>query len=224
MAVRDAELLSVRPASRAGSAGRAAWLKTLYRWHWISSALCLVGMVLFAFTGITLNHAADIGARPVVGVIEGRLPATLLEELNTLASAEEVPRLAPLPDQARRWLRQELGIATTGGDAEWSLDELYLAMPRPGGDAWLRVALTDGAIEYERTDRGWVAYFNDLHKGRHTGLAWSGFIDLFSVACLVFSLTGMAILALHAGKRPLVWPVLGLGGLIPILLAVLFIH
>ncbi len=58
MAVGDAGRLSARPA------GRSAWLKALHRRHWISSELCLVGMVRFAFTGLTLTHAADIGARP----------------------------------------------------------------------------------------------------------------------------------------------------------------
>ena len=32
---------------------RSYWLKTLHQWHWISAALCLVGMILFAATGIT---------------------------------------------------------------------------------------------------------------------------------------------------------------------------
>ena len=66
--------------------------------------------------------------------------------------------------------------------AEWAPDELYLPLPRPGGDAWLRVDLGSGAAEYEITDRGWISYLNDLHKGRHTGLAWSWFIDLFALA------------------------------------------
>ena len=30
---------------------RAYWLKTLHQWHWISSAICLLGMLLFAVTG-----------------------------------------------------------------------------------------------------------------------------------------------------------------------------
>ena len=41
--------------------------KTLLRWHWISSALCLIGMLGFAITGFTLNHAADIEAQPISG-------------------------------------------------------------------------------------------------------------------------------------------------------------
>src|SRR4051812_14498701 len=49
--------LSGPNASPARNASRAVWLKNLHQWHWISSALCLLGMFLFSITGITLNHA-----------------------------------------------------------------------------------------------------------------------------------------------------------------------
>ena len=48
------------------NASRAVWLKQLHQWHWISSALCLLGMFLFAITGITPNHASQIESKPVV--------------------------------------------------------------------------------------------------------------------------------------------------------------
>ena len=41
---------------------RGYWLRTLHQWHRISAAVCLIGMLLFAVTGITLNHAAQIEA------------------------------------------------------------------------------------------------------------------------------------------------------------------
>jgi hypothetical protein len=47
-----------RAQSRPDPRRRAFWLKHLYRWHWISSAACLIGMLLFTVTGLTLNHAA----------------------------------------------------------------------------------------------------------------------------------------------------------------------
>ncbi|MFY0084312.1 PepSY-associated TM helix domain-containing protein, partial [Acinetobacter baumannii] len=93
---------------------------------------------------------------------------------------------APLPRGVQRWLRAELGITRAGNDAEWSDAEVYLPLPRPGGDAWLSIDRADGTVTHEVTDRGWVSYFNDLHKGRHTGAAWSWFIDIFAVASLVF--------------------------------------
>jgi len=199
---------------------RAFWLKHLYRWHWISSAACLVGMLLFTLTGITLNHAAHIEARPRVTSRESRLPAPLLAEL----AAGPRPRKAALPAAVTDWIGRELSVSARGREAEWSKDEVYVALPRPGGDAWLTIDLGGGEVRYERTDRGVISYLNDLHKGRHTGEAWSWFIDAFAVACLVFCATGLLLLQLHAGNRPITWPMVGLGLVIPLVLAVLFIH
>jgi len=47
---------------------------------------------------------------------------------------------------------------------------------------------------------------------------------VFAVACVVFSITGLLILQVHAANRPAVWPTVGLGVLIPVLIALLFIH
>lgn len=200
---------------------RAYWLKTLHQWHWISSALCLLGMLLFSVTGLTLNNASLIDATPMVITRQAQLPPDLLAELQSAGNGDSA---ASVPAPVARWLADELDARVGTRAPEWSADELYVSMPRAGGDAWLSVDLTDGAVEYERTDRGWVSYLNDLHKGRHTGPAWSWFLDIFAVACLVFSLTGLVLLHLHAGQRAATWPMVGLGVLIPLLLALLFIH
>lgn len=189
------------------------------QWHWISSAICLVGMVLFAVTGFTLNHAGSLESAAQRSNVTRSLPAELLAQLES-ADADE----APLPRELRRWLGAELGRHVPALAAEWSPDEVYLALPRPGGDAWLAIDRGSGEVEYEQSSRGAVAYLNDLHKGRNTGTAWSWFIDLFAAACLVFSLTGLFILALHARQRASVWPLVALGAVVPALLALLFIH
>ncbi|WP_028240251.1 PepSY-associated TM helix domain-containing protein [Stutzerimonas azotifigens] len=194
------------------------WLGTLRQWHWISSALCLVGMLLFALTGITLNHAAQIEARPAISSHEGQLPEPLQRTLL------EAPPEQGLPEPLRQWLESELQLSLDGREAEWTDGELYVALPRPGGDAWLSLSPETGELLSESTDRGWIAYLNDLHKGRNTGGAWSLFIDLFAVACVVFSLTGLLLLQRHAGARPTTWPMVGLGLVVPLLLALLFIH
>src|SRR5690606_9871581 len=111
-----------------------------------------------------------------------------------------------------------------GVAGEWSGFEVYLAFPRPGGDAWAAIDRETGAMEYESTGRGAIAYLNDLHKGRNTGEGWRWFIDIFAVACLVFCLTGLALLYLYAKGRRLTWPLVGAGLAIPALIAVIFIH
>lgn len=199
---------------------RGFWLRQIQQWHWISSGLCLVGMLIFAFTGITLNHAAQIEGKPQVTSQEATLPAPLLEGLQDAAAEGEAPLPAPLRD----WLSQELDVRVEDRAAEWSEEEIYLSLPRPGGDGWLTVDRETGEVVHEVTNRGWIAYLNDLHKGRNTSTSWSWFIDIFAVACVIFSLTGLLLLQLYAGNRPATWPVAGLGLVIPLILAILMIH
>jgi uncharacterized protein len=204
---------------------RAYWLKTLHQWHWISSGMCLIGMLLFSVTGITLNHASQIEAKPEVVTQRKQLPATLMSVLAGNSQADKDDKKnAPLPPPLQAWVSDSLGLQAGEREAEWTPEEVYLAMPRPGGDAWVRFDRASGEVESEVTDRGWVSYLNDLHKGRHTGLAWSWFIDIFAVAALLFSITGLFILKMHAAQRPSTWPIVALGLVLPLVIALLFIH
>lgn len=198
---------------------RGFWLRTLHQWHWISSAVCLVGMLLFAVTGITLNHAALIEGDPRVDNRQAVLPAPLLEALGDMPDGN-----APLPAPVAAWLSRQFDAPIGRQEAEWSGGEVYLSLPGPGRDAWLSIDRSSGEVEFERTSRGAIAYLNDLHKGRNAGPAWGWFIDVFAIACVVFTVTGLFLLQLHARQRRMTWPYVGLGLLVPVLLALLFIH
>jgi hypothetical protein len=200
---------------------RKGWklsLGSIRQWHWISSALCLAGMLLFAITGITLNHAGDIPANIQVNTIETTVPTKVLSQLTETHQTG-------VPLKLIKWLADEKDLyISADSKTEWSDDELYVSLPRPGGDAWLSLDLLSGELTYEKTERGVISYVNDLHKGRNTGKAWFWFIDLFAVACVVFCVTGLVLLYRYAGPRPTTWPVVGLGVLIPLLLIILFVH
>lgn len=187
----------------------------------MSAALSLAGLIVFAATGITLNNAAWIEASPTV---ESR-SATLPDDLrSTLVGMADKAATVALPREAERWLDNEFNIRVRGRPAEFSADEVYVGLPEPGADAWLAISLPDGHVEYERNARGWVAYFNDLHKGRNTGAAWSWFIDIFAAACLMFAVTGLFLMTMHATNRRATWPLTGLGVLIPLVLMLLWVH
>src|SRR6478609_2530787 len=120
--------------------GRAVWLRQLHQWHWISSALCLMAMLLFAITGFTLNHASQIEAKPVVTRLKATLPAPLRAQIEEFAAGHadaNVPLPAPLAD----WAEQTFPVQVRGVRAEWSDEDAYVALPRPGGDAWLRIGV-----------------------------------------------------------------------------------
>lgn len=217
---KSASLKQTGAPARRPRKARAFWMKQLHTWHWISAALSLVGMLLFTVTGFTLNHAADIPAEPVRVEREGTLSP---QALRLLQGDDETAR--PLPGPVAASVREITGLAVAGRDADWSgPGEVYLAMPGPGRDAWVSIDTASGEVLAERTERGWVSYLNDLHKGRDTGTAWSWFIDLFAFACLVFTLTGLVLLQLHSRNRPLTWPLTALGLAIPLAIALLFIH
>lgn len=202
------------------NANRSFWLKQLHQWHWISAAVSLVGLLLFAVTGITLNHAAQIPAEPVTVEQTGALPAPLLARL----SGFPAETTDPVPDAVARWASETFSVQIAGRPTETTPEEIYVALAEPGGDGWLTIDRATGDALRERTTRGWVAYINDLHKGRNTGPVWYWFIDVFAVACIIFAATGFGLTWLHARQRPSTWPLLGLGLLIPVIIAILFIH
>ncbi len=195
------------------------WVRQLHSWHWISAALSLAIMLFFAITGITLNHAASIPATPAVSERQGELPKSLLK----LLSAPSAPD-SPLPSQVAEGVKAAVGLDPSGKPGEWSDTEVYVALPRPGGDAWVSIDLESGLLTAEVTDRGWISYLNDLHKGRNSGDVWFWFIDLFAVACIIFTLTGLFLLQVHARHRRSTWPIVLAGIVIPAGLAFIFIH
>lgn len=207
-------------APRRSRKARQFWLKQLHNWHWVSAAVSLIGMFLFSITGITLNHAASISAKPEVTTHDAVLPPRWLAMLKSDPSADD----APVPQAVAEKLKALVALDPGARPAEWSADEVYVAIPGPGSDAWISINRVTGAVSSEHTNRGMVSYINDLHKGRNTGSAWFWFIDVFAVACLVFTITGLLLLQLHARHRPSTWPLVALGTAVPIVIILFFLH
>ncbi|GAB2195714.1 PepSY-associated TM helix domain-containing protein [Sessilibacter sp. MAH2] len=177
-------------------------------------------MLLFAVTGITLNNARLVSAKPEIITIESELTPSLLDALLETHDG----KLNPLPLRVRKWLERNYQLDIPLKDAEWDATEVYLGLPRPGGDAWLSIDLETGEFIYERTHRGTISFLNDLHKGRNTGSTWSWFLDIFASFCIIFSLSGLWLLVRYAKQRPSTWPLVTLGFVIPVVLILITIH
>ena len=196
-------------------------MRTRIQWHWISSALSLVGMLFFAATGITLNHA-DIFESSALKVtrLNDALPQSVMVAIDAAAPASP----QKVPPALTDWVARTWHIGLSAQSLEWSDEELYIDLKRPGVDASLTIDRRKGEASYEALDRGWVAFFNELHRGRNAGTVWHGFITVFGVACLIFAITGLFLLQMHARSRWITWPLTGLGLVVPLLLILLFIH
>jgi hypothetical protein len=198
---------------------RSRVIRQVTLWHWVSSGICLGGMLLFTITGITLNHASAISANPVTTQQELVAPPPVVAALQSQSKDGR----QPIPAALSNWLSSQFASAGDG-IGEWNPEEVYVSLPRPGGDAWVTIQRQSGAAHYEKTDRGWVSYINDLHKGRHTGPSWSIYIDVLAGACLVFTATGLILLQTHAAKRPATWPTVAFSIVAPILVLLFFVH
>nr|WP_031236550.1 PepSY-associated TM helix domain-containing protein [Asticcacaulis sp. AC460] len=209
--------MSSPPPALSGSLA-GFWRNQLRQWHWISSALCLVGLLLFSVTGFTLNHAAQIEAKPKTERVEKDLSDA---GFNGLGKAENGK---PVPAELAGEIKALTGADVARVKAEVSDDDIYLDLTGPGVDTSVTIDKADGHVSYETTDRGAVAVLNDLHKGRHTGAVWSLFIDILAVACVIFSVTGFGLLWLYAKNRRITWPLAAAGLVIPFILFMVFVH
>lgn len=191
--------------------------RTMHSWHWISAAICLAALLLFCITGITLNHADVIGASPSISKGKAQLPESLRGALS--------PTKAPgISEPMAEWIEDQLDVPLRDAAIEESPEEIYVSVPGPGRDAWISIDRVSGNAEFEVTDRGWLAYFNDLHKGRNTGLVWKIFIDVVAAACVFFSLTGLVLLWIQARQRTSTWPLVSLGVGVLVALMIAFAH
>lgn len=194
------------------------WRNQLRQWHWISSAVSLMGLLMFSVTGFTLNHAAQIEAEPKVTKTERQVPQT------TLAGLASVTANVPLTPVQVTAIRGATGVDVRGATVDADDDGIYLTLSAPGVDSTLEISRIDGHATYERTDRGLIAVLNDMHKGRHSGPVWALFIDLIAIACVVFSVTGFGLLWLYARGRRITWPLVALGLVLPFIFFLLFVH
>jgi len=223
-AVSEADRLAAEKAAQKAhrkKVRRLFWMTQARIWHWITGAATLVGMLLFAVTGITLNHAAQIESKPVIVETTAVMPP---EILGLLGETPADGGRAILPRPVTEWLEKETGAPVSRRAGEWSDTEVYVGMPKPGGDAWLSIDRETGDVIYENTDRGAISFLNDLHKGRNTGPVWFWFLDIFSVAAILFCITGLVLLWMHAPRRPPTWFIVGAGLIVPALIAVFLIH
>lgn len=197
---------------------REFWFRQLRQWHWVSSAACLLLMLMFAISGITLNHAGFFEAKGESVFREYPLAEDLSSQLSALKNGHAVP------DALAAQIRQKTGVELSARIVDNQYGELDFDLARPGKDANLTIDLNERKIYYEEIDRGVVAMLNDLHKGRNAGLAWTLLIDVGAAFFIVFTLTGLGLLFLHGRMRPSTWPLVSLGFVVPVIVYVLLVH
>jgi hypothetical protein len=163
----------------------ARWIRWLHIYASMSS--CAI-VLFFSVTGLTLNHPTWFGGdRETVRESNGSVDPRWLGDPSEANSS--VSRLEVVEQ-----LRGEAKVR--GALKEFTVDEsqCIVAFRAPGYTADTFIDRKTGHYELVESSLGWIAVFNDLHKGRDSGRAWGWVIDL-SAGLLVFvSATGILLL------------------------------
>jgi hypothetical protein len=151
--------------------------------RWLHTWLSLVSMALvlfFSVTGVTLNHPEWIEGAGREFRVEGVLPSALVSgNVDKLAVAEQ--------------LRARHGLRGTVDEFRVDDQECTIAWKAPGYSADVFVRRADGHYEIDGRDEGALAFFNDLHKGRHSGSSWARAIDVSGFLLTLVALSGLGL-------------------------------
>jgi hypothetical protein len=151
---------------------------------YVSMAL-LTLLLFFSVTGITLNHTEWFSENKA-DIEEVELLVDLKLINNPPLSLEKITRVVEV-------IEQELAISLTNAVIESTREELFFSIKKAGENTAITLDLASGELFFERTDYGLWALLNDLHKGRNTSDSWGWIIDITSILCIVFSISGFIL-------------------------------
>lgn len=159
------------------------------RWlHIYISMLMLMLVLFFSATGLTLNHPEWFS--------EGKTRRTeLTGKVSTdwlAPGVQDETKVARL--EVVEYLRKAHNLR--GAVDEFRVDETecMISLKSAGYSADCFINRETGAYQLTTLEEGAIAVMNDLHKGRHSGKAWSGVIDFSAIFLVIISLTGMGLM------------------------------
>jgi len=151
---------------------------------YVSMAL-LTLLLFFSVTGITLNHPEWFSENQA-DIEEIELAVDLQLINNPPLSLEQITQVVAV-------VEQELALSLTNAVIESTSDELFFSIKKAGENTAITLDLSSGELFFERTDYGLWALLNDLHKGRNTSAFWGWIIDITSVLCIIFAISGFIL-------------------------------
>ncbi|MFN0086268.1 MAG: PepSY-associated TM helix domain-containing protein [Blastocatellia bacterium] len=182
---------AANPAPLASSTAHAHQVRrrqtaSAIRWlHIYLSMASFAILFFFAITSLTLNHPDWFAGRQRTAQFKGGV------ELNWVRPG---PSEAVAKNEIIDFLRRAHGIKGAPGDFRTDETQCSVSFKGPGYTADVFLNRENGEYELTDTRLGLVAVFNDLHKGRDAGRAWSWIIDLSAALMTLVSLTGLILI------------------------------
>ena len=163
---------------------------------YLSTALFFL-LILFCVSGIILNHVSWLENDKHNGQNQLLVSAELFEKAQ--ANLDTLPSLYP---EIEQYMQQQFSLSNVKS-IEWEKEDalVMLDYPLPAGFAYAEIYFQTGELNIDYQTGGFMSLIGDLHKGRHTGEAWSWVIDISAVLMILFAITGLFILFQNRKKR-----------------------
>jgi hypothetical protein len=165
--------------------------RTLTQWaltlHIYLSMSGFVLILLFAVTGLTLNHSDFGWSEPRID------KRTLTVPPESLAHPDQEKLIGEL--------RGAIGIRSPVSSYKEFPEEIEVVFAAPGLRTHVIVSRPDGTGVVESETRGVWGTLGDLHKGTASGRLWFWMIDIAAVLLTVSSITGIITLASLPARR-----------------------
>jgi uncharacterized protein len=155
--------------------------------HIYFSMTGLVLVLLFAVTGLTLNHDDFGWSEPTTSTTTLALPRSLLDR--------------PSQGAIGQYLRGALSLQSPAMKYRADDDEIDVTFTAPGSRTQVMIHRADGTARVESESRGLFAKLDDLHKGLDSGNVWRGVIDITAVLLILSSVTGIITLVSLPKRR-----------------------
>lgn len=163
------------------------------RWlHIYLSMLSFAVVLFFSVTGLTLNHADYFAGKTITTKDTGHLN-------NAWVNVKDTNRVAKLA--IAEYFRNQYHVKGAVTDFRIDDAQISIAYRGPGYESDAAITRETGQYEILQTRGSFIAFLNDLHKGRDTGTAWSWVIDVSAVFLVLISLSGLILLLFLKKKR-----------------------
>jgi hypothetical protein len=144
-------------------------------------------VLLFAITGLTLNHD-DFGfSQPRITKSTIDVPADLLQHPDRVVLGQR--------------LGEMLGVRSPFTDYREDPEQIQVTFAAPGHRTVVTVNRANRTGEAETETRGLLGRLDDLHKGFDSGRAWYWTIDIAAILLTLSALTGMVTLVSFRARR-----------------------
>jgi len=149
-----------------------------------------------------LNHLDWFPEKESLEEVDGKLDASWVNGSDTtLVKKMEIVEL----------FRSKYGVNGLLNDFRIDETEVSVSFQGPGYTADVFIDRSKGTFHLTERSLGFVAWINDLHKGRDTGQGWKWVIDFSAIFMSLISLTGIILLLYLKKKRlnGIIWLIAG---------------